>query len=428
MSYRQIFDAIIRQINIFLRDIDFMDSFRFTGHFIRMRKLSMVAVIMFILNSTKQKMATNIDNLSDIGYKDFPKEITRQAISKARQGINPELLRTFFDYSVECFYHNAGNKPLWHNTYSLFAIDGFKVWLPKSKSNFTEFGEMFSKDNPKRKWSMALGSTIYDVLNDYIVHGLLMPYLGSERSAAIKHCEALEDTCILNDTSIIIMDRGYYSEDMYRYFASKGYICLLRLKEDYRLSKNCPGDHIDILKGDPSKDTEDIKVRVIKVKLDNGTFEYLATNLFDDSLSDADFKELYFRRWPIEVKYKELKSQFQLEYFSGNSSITVEQDFYVTLFYANLVSLVKKQADLVIKNKARPTNKHRYQSSRAYIIGRIRPSFMYYICNGQNTDKIDSMFMNSPKEKIAIIPNRTAERKKAKSGNKHRDNMKPCFC
>ena len=54
------------------------------------------------------------------------------------------------------------------------------------------------------------------------IHGLLKRYLCSERYAALLHCAELEKLDLFTD-SIIIFDRGYYSEDMFRYFADKGY-------------------------------------------------------------------------------------------------------------------------------------------------------------------------------------------------------------
>ena len=73
--------------------------------------------------------------------------------------------------------------------------------------------------------------------------------------------------------------------------------------------KKCHGDSRFILKGDPDNDTNDIEVRVIEVTLDDGSKEYLATNLNDPDIKPYMFKELYFMRWPIECKYYELKER-----------------------------------------------------------------------------------------------------------------------
>lgn len=58
-------------------------------------------------------------------------------------------------------------------------------------------------------------------------------------------------------------------------------------------------------------------VRVIKLMLPDGTKETLVTNIFDSKITVAMFKELYFLRWGIECKYKELKSSIEIEEFSG---------------------------------------------------------------------------------------------------------------
>ena len=57
-----------------------------------------------------------------------------------------------------------------------------------------------------------------------------------------------EDMGLYNN-SIIIFDRGYYSEDMFRYCVEHGHLCVMRLKEGINLSKKCNGDMISILQG-----------------------------------------------------------------------------------------------------------------------------------------------------------------------------------
>ena len=59
----------------------------------------------------------------------------------------------------------------------------------------------------------------------------------------------------------------------------------MRLKQNYNIAKKCSGDIITILPGNTKDGTEDIKIRVIEVILDDGTKEYLATNLFDSHIS-----------------------------------------------------------------------------------------------------------------------------------------------
>ena len=127
----------------------------------------------------------------------------------------------------------------------------------------------------------------------------------------------------LYNNSIIIFDRGYYSEDMFRYCVEHGHLCVMRLKEGINLSKKCNGDMISILQGTSKEGTSDVPIRVLEIPLDDGTKEYLATNLFDPAVTKDMFQELYFYRWPVELKYKELKSRFAMEEFSGATTTSV---------------------------------------------------------------------------------------------------------
>ena len=164
---------------------------------------------------------------------------------------------------------------------------------------------MFGYPDPSRRFTMGLGSIVYDVLDDYIVHASFQRYLASERSAALEHLHNLEDLNIYQN-SVVIFDRGYYSEDMFRYCVEHQHLCLMRLKQNYNIAKKCSGDIITILPGNEKDGTEDIRIRVIEVILNDGTKEYLATNLFDSHISQQMFRELYFYRWPVETKYKEI--------------------------------------------------------------------------------------------------------------------------
>jgi hypothetical protein len=424
MNYNCIFNSIIDQVQALLESQEFLDAHRFPNHFVRKRLLSMYQVVIYILYTSKQKMETNICRLRDLGDPlSFPK-ISKQALSKARQGINPSLFSVIFNLTVDTFYHGNPTGKLWKGRFRVFGIDGSKIELPRTKSNFVKYGEMFSKKNENRRWSMALVSIIYDVSNDFICHGLIRPFLASERAAAIRHCEALAGTGVFSMKSVLIFDRGYYSEDMFRYFSENGYKCVMRLKEGFKISKSCTGDCVQTLEGDPEKGTADCPVRVISVPLQGGTTEYLATNIFDESLTREDFKELYFLRWPVELKYAELKNRLLMEEFSGATSTSVEQEFYANLFYANLASLVKSEADPQIEKRADPDNKYRYQANRSFIYGRLKDLIAPVLCHTQKRSKLDEVFEDACGVKSQIMPGRSTPRKRINKERSHHNNRK----
>lgn len=96
---------------------------------------------------------------------------------------------------------------------------------------------------------------------------------------------------------------------------------------------------ISILQGTSKEGTSDVPIRVLEIPLDDGTKEYLATNLFDPAVTKDMFQELYFYRWPVELKYKELKSRFAMEEFSGATAVSIQQEFYINMLLSNLASL-----------------------------------------------------------------------------------------
>lgn len=65
---------------------------------------------------------------------------------------------------------------------------------------------------------------------------------------------------------------------MFRYCVEHQHLCLMCLKQNYNIAKKCSGDIITVLPGNAKDGTEDIRIRVIEVILNDGTKEYLATN------------------------------------------------------------------------------------------------------------------------------------------------------
>ena len=358
MNSLSICREILQKISELIHSESFLESHRVKNRFIRKGLLTMTHIIVYLLYTSKQSMSINLSNIQlELPELKFPK-VTKQAVSKARQGILPSLFKELFDISVDIYYNSIDHRKKWRGLYHIFAVDGSRINLPVSKSNFKNYGEMFSLMNPNRKWSMALGSTIYDVCNDVIVHGLLKRYLG--------------------------------------------------------------------LPGNKKKGTEDIPIRVISVPLDGGETEYLATTIFDESLTSDDFKELYFMRWPIESKYEELKNQFLLEEFSGATSTSIEQEFYINLLLSNLSALVKCAAYQKIESHKKEKNRYRYQANRAYIIGRRKMFIARFLASTCSLSLLDNIFEGACANRSQIQPGRRDPRKKKADARdrKHFNNRK----
>lgn len=411
MQRNEICKQVICKIRDYLHDPDCLSPHREEKRFVRKRSLSMLQVIQFLFYSSKASMCQNLASIiTDFPDINFPK-VSKQAISKARQGIKPSLFVDLFNLSVDVFYKNIDNRKQW-NGYHIFAIDGTKLELPNSESNFNKFGEMYSTTSKERRYyTQALGSMVYDVLEDYIVHASIHRFLSSERAAALTHLKTLESLGIY-ENSIVIFDRGYYSESLFRYCIEHGHLCVMRLKESIKMSRHCHGESHYTLKGNHADKTDDIEVRVIEVTLDDGSKEYLVTNLDDPAITPSMFKELYFMRWPIECKYYELKERLDIESFNGATSTSVMQEFYLNMLIANITSLIKNHVDSEIDERSNPGNKYRYQANRSFITGRLKKILPLSLFLPDRTQMVEDLIEHAFKCRSQIQPGRSNPRRK----------------
>lgn len=169
MNYKSICNLVLPGIKNLLHSDDFLNSHRVEKHFVRNRMLSMYQIIIYLIYSSKASLAINMANICDeLPILSFPK-VSKQALSKARRGILPSLFQELVQFSVRTYYKELPVRKSWHG-YHIYAVDGTRIQLPNSKSNFEEFGEMFCINNPSRRWSTALGSVIYDVLSKKMLH------------------------------------------------------------------------------------------------------------------------------------------------------------------------------------------------------------------------------------------------------------------
>lgn len=405
----------------------YTNSFRLENHFTRNRKLDMKQVIFYLLYSSKASMYLNIANIrDDIPEIKFP-DVTKQAVSKARKGISPELFRDLHHYSVETYYKLSKQRKTW-NGFHLFAIDGSCIQVPKSKDNIEHFGLCRNKHH-SREDSMSRISILYDLLNDIVVDGSINNYLYAERPSARKHLEYLE-TAGLAGNAILLFDRGYPSYDFFQRISQKGYHYLMRIQGNVTSLTQLDGnDKIANYIPSQRKGDNPVTVRVVHVTLDDGTDECLVTNLMDPSITPEMLKELYFLRWGIESKYFELKNQLELEEFSGSHHLSVEQDFFINLLFMNLCSLIKSESDRCINQELEnKQNKFQYQANRAFIIGRLKKYLVLMLCGAkQIVSTLKQIFEESIKRRSQIQPNRKCKRPRIQLRYRHLNNRKTCM-
>lgn len=176
MNRTNICKNIVQSIKDYITDQVKLEPHRVEEHFVRRRKLSLLQVIIYLFFSSKASMFQNLSQIrEELGTLSFP-DVSKQALSKARQFINPSLFKELYYLSVDLFYSQIPSRKLWQG-YHLFAVDGSRIELPNSKSTFDFFGEMSSYPDPNRRYTMGLASIIYDVLDDYILHASIHKFL-----------------------------------------------------------------------------------------------------------------------------------------------------------------------------------------------------------------------------------------------------------
>lgn len=420
MQHNELLCGLLNHFHDLLHSEDFLEDYRVANRFVRKRKLSMEKMAMFLLFNSKSSIDNKLDQLRER----FPEYgfpiISKQALSKARYGIRYELFRDLFEISSNYYYENISRRELWQNKYHVFAIDGSTQEVPSSESTFAEFGKLSDKKNPDLYWSMALSSVLYDVLEDVIVDAAIEKQFFSERELSLRHMSRLMDLDLDQD-SIVIFDRGYYSAEIYEEWCTAECKVLMRLKHPNRL---CELDGDDVVTCITMQDGTSVPCRVLKYVLPTGETEYLITNVMDSSLTADMLGELYFYRWKVETKYLEIKEHWKIEEFSGTGALAVRQDFYIIMLQSNLASFIKHQADAIICQAAKSENTYEYRARRTYIIGKVCRNFVGWLIEPLTQLHIDEAIIDASKKRSQVRPGRSGKRKRQTRARKHYINRK----
>lgn len=422
MGNTELLSLILKETNNLITSTEFKEAYSLGNSFSRNRKLSFSNTVFFICSALRKSIASEITNfIEDYKHLKFP-SITKQAFSKARQNISSQAFAELCRLFVEKFYKLNKNLNTWKG-FNILAVDGTSLQVPDTK----ECGEYFglSSNQNKTRTAVATASALYDVLNDIVVDARITKFRTSERLIAKQHIESIGNK-ICPQKSIVIFDRGYPSYDMFDYLDSKKLLFLMRVSTSFKLAESLDSDD-SIL--EYKVNGEFRKVRVIKFELSNGITETLVTNIYDETIKISEFKELYFLRWGIESKYKELKCSIEIEEFSGTKPISIEQDFYVSLYLSMIGTLLKKEADIAIANDNKNKNlKYEYQANRNFILEQVFRNIISIITKSKKRKKIlDVILEKAIKIRSQIRTNRSCERKIKHPRKKHHHNIKSCI-
>ena len=254
----------------------------------------------------------------------------------------------------------------------------------------------------------------------------LEPSKTSERALADLHIEALINMPSFKK-ELLLLDRGYASFELIEKLMGHGISFVMRVKRRFNIliDRLPEGDHIITLR---KKGHPDIKVRVIKFTLPSGEEETLITDIKDKRMGIEAFKTLYFKRWPIETKYDEIKNKLEVENFSGRTVNAVLQDFYISMYLSNLIAIAAMDAQNDIDEKRKDKdNKYSYHVNINHAIGVFKDRFIVVLLdeNPRRRDKNFQRIMYLLKEHVVPTrPDRSVPRNPNPRKSKFHHNKK----
>ena len=386
--------------------------------FTRKRKMPFDQLIFFMLNMVKCSTQTCLDRFFElIGQEHI--HMKQQSFSEARQKIKWEAFRELLETIVETIY--TGFYETWHG-YRVSAIDGSKTQLPDEQKLRDYFGTV-GKGNTA---ATAQASILYDVYNNVVMDAHMEPIATGERKLALLHIDALRGMPSFGK-ECIIFDRGYASFEFIETLISHEIHFVMRVKRGFNKSIDQldQGDHSFTLQKNGHRD---ISLRVIKFNLPSGEEEILITDISDKRMGVKAFKKLYFRRWPVETKYDEVKNKLAMENFSGRTVTAVKQDFFITMFMSNIISIAcwEVQVD-VDKEQEGKDNKYTYHVNVSHAIGTLKDRFILAMLEPNRNirdKKVERILLLLKERVVPKRPDRSLPRNPSPRKAKFRHNRK----
>ena len=412
--------------------------------FVRERKMSFTDYVWYLIMQKGRTTSMELDEYLKNKNGTYKISISKQAFSKQRQYLKPQIFIDIYKDYLEDFYHNYPEENKTYKGYNVCAIDGSMFEIPNTKELREEYKTQ-KNSSGDRESARARVSGIYDVENGFMIDALIKDCREGEKELAKKNIENAGKIINL-ENCIIIFDRGYPGIDLIWYLEKLKIKYIFRLQtrmyekeknsmksNDEWIELNVSGDRLrkvieEEVKNELKKQ-KTLKVRMSKVVLDTGEIEYLLTNISEDIIATEEMKKTYFKRWQIEIGYDILKNKLHLENFTGRTKITIEQDFYAQIYTFNVLQDIKNTNTRRIQEKQKNKNlKYKYKVNVNILAGWLKNiliAVMFTEDEEEQEELYNIIVEKAEKNLVAIIPNRTNIRKPYTSRrNKYKINLR----
>lgn len=127
------------------------------------------------------------------------------------------------------------------------------------------------------------------------------------------------------------------------------------------------------------------------------------TNLFD--FDETEFKDLYFKKWRIEVKYDVVKNKLEMPCFGVFSANVIMQDFGISMYLANMAVIAKNEANEKIKEeRSVKDNKYEYQENVNTLIGSMKERLADAVFSRNHRQCLNKLRESLQKSVVPIRP------------------------
>lgn len=431
----------------FYKDLHFINSSSFIDccraenpkHFTRNRKMPLPHLLVSILS---RKGRTLYMELRELNKKfKIQNGISKPGYLKQRMKLNPLAFKILALHHAQTFYQDPESIKGWKG-YLILAVDGTSLNVPLTAENVQTYGDT-AKHGRRERPQIGL-SCLFDVKNRMLIDMNTGPCKINERQEAIVHIDQAANV-IGNRESIYLFDRGYPSGEFFldlldrkkQFLARLGSVSFKREQQ----SMDCDDCDINILfdktrykacKKETSsqrlKEAGAIRLRFVRIWLENGDCEYLVTNLDRKEFCTEEIGSLYRMRWGIETVFDDLKNKLQIENFTGQKPVIMEQDIYATIYLSNIINDILLESSSELKKTT--SGKYEMQINRGLAIGIIKEE-LFHLLMEENLKKkqeiMDAILNEVKKNLLPVRKNRKYGRSCGKLASNYSNTRKRYF-
>ena len=261
---------------------------------------------------------------------------------------------------------------------------------PDERAALHSMLDNFEPDNPESYIITAdRGYESYDLIFHCVLRNFSYVFRvkapSSPKSILSSYCKELPD------------DQDEFDVTIRRFFTDK-YTNIMKKQSTVYHYMN-PNKNIPHFK--PLLDSSNLaylSFRVLKLKVDENSYEYVITNL-PFSFDLEDIKACYHWRWGAEISFRYLKHAAGLLYFHSRKPDFLKQEIYASLVIYNFgIFLANKASEENKRKNRRPDNKYRYEVDFSTALSIARDYFLRPPEDDINIIKILTRFVHAVKE------------------------------